>query len=159
MSDQAVTVQASTITGVSGPLFLSYPVIVSAAVANAPGNILAYITGGSSSGGFTVQDVALAAGLPVTSTQGTLTDRSGTITSGGTAQQLAAANSSRKYLFIQNNSSGNLWFNFTTTAVQSQPSILLLPNASVTFVSPFITTEAVSIIGATTSQSWSAKES
>ena len=38
-------------------------------------------------------------------------NRSGTITTGGTAQVIAAANSSRKSLTIQNISNENLWVN------------------------------------------------
>jgi hypothetical protein len=88
---------------------------------------------------------------------GSFTDRSGTITTGSTAQTLAAANANRQYLFIQNNSASDLWINFTTTAVLSQPSIKLASGTSMTFVS-YLTTEAVSIIGATTGQTFTAKE-
>lgn len=90
----------------------------------------------------------------------TLTDRSGSITTGGTAQTLAAANTSRRYLIIQNTGAGTLWFNFTTAAVQTQPSFRLDVGAS--FEMPtaagVISTEAISIIGATTGQVWTAKE-
>lgn len=89
---------------------------------------------------------------------GTLTDRSGSITTGGTAQTLAPVNTTRKYLLIQNNSAGTLWINFTVTAVQSQPSIQLLTNASIVMESRFVSSELVSIIGATTGQTFTAKE-
>jgi hypothetical protein len=89
---------------------------------------------------------------------GTLTDRSGTITAGGTAQQLAAANTSRKYFFVQNLSAENMWVNFTTTAVASQPSIRLTPGSSFTLEGGFVSTEAVHVIAATTGSAWSAKE-
>lgn len=90
---------------------------------------------------------------------GTLTDRSGTITTGGTAQQAMAANTSRKYLLIQNISDTNMWINFTTTAVQDSPSILLLANGgSLAQEAGFVSTEAVSIICATTGKKWTAKE-
>lgn len=89
---------------------------------------------------------------------GTLTDRSGSIIAGGTAQTLAPVNTTRKYLLIQNNSAGTLWINFTVTAVQSQPSIQLLTNASIVMESRFVSSELVSIIGATTGQTFTAKE-
>ena len=90
-------------------------------------------------------------------TQGSLTNRSGTITSGGTSQELAAANTSRKYLFVQNVSTGDLWVNFGTAAVTTQPSIKLMPDASLTMTG-FVSTQAVNIIGATTGQAFTAKE-
>lgn len=89
---------------------------------------------------------------------GTLTNRSGTITTGGTAQTLAAANANRRYLFIQNLSSSELWINFTTAAAQSQPSIRLDAGASFTMEGSFVSTELISIIGSTTGQAFSAKE-
>lgn len=95
---------------------------------------------------------------PTSAATGTLTDRSGSITTGGTAQTLAAANSSRKYLLIQNVSTGDLWFNFTTTAVTDQPSFKLLPGQSFVMEDSFISTELISIIGATTGQKFAAKE-
>lgn len=88
-----------------------------------------------------------------------LVDHSGTIANGGAAQTVMAANTSRRYLLIENLSSGDLWFNFTTTAVIGQPS-LRLPPAPSSFVmedSP-ISSEAISIIGATTGQAFTAKE-
>lgn len=96
--------------------------------------------------------------VAVTPSQGPLTDKSGTITSGGVAQTLAAANTARKYIIIQNNSVESLWINFTTTAVQTQPSIQLLPNGSYVMEASFVSTELISIIGATTGSAFSAKE-
>jgi hypothetical protein len=106
------------------------------------------VTAGSSSGGSYVRP-----------SQGTLTDRSGTITAGGTAQQAMAANSARKYLLIQNISDTNMWFNFTTTAVTDSPSLLLIANGG-SFVqeASFVSTEAISIICATTGKKFTAKE-
>ncbi len=90
--------------------------------------------------------------------QNTLTDGSGAITTGGTAQTVFAANANRRYLYIQNNSSAALWINFTTTATASQPSIELAAGASFTMASGFVSTELVSIIGATTGQTFTAKQ-
>lgn len=91
---------------------------------------------------------------------GAFIDRSGTITLGGTAQTLAAANVNRVYLFIQNVANdGDMWVNFGTTAVQNQPSIKLVPTASLELSkSDFVSTESVSIIGPTTGATFTAKE-
>lgn len=88
----------------------------------------------------------------------TYVDKSGTLTLGGTAQTVAASNANRQGFIIQNNSSGILWFSTLATAVQSQPSIELMPNAYYEFPFFGIPTGAVSIIGATTGQTWSARE-
>lgn len=89
---------------------------------------------------------------------GTVTDRSGTITLGGTAQTIMAANSSRKYLLIQNTSDTTMWCNFTTTAVATQPSFNLIPGATFTMEGSFVSTELISCIGATTAKIFTAKE-
>lgn len=88
-----------------------------------------------------------------------LTDRSGSITTGGTAQTMMAANASRCYLLIQNVSAGDLWINFGTTAVQDSPSIRISPNSgSFVWESTVAPSDSVSVIGATTGQKWTAKE-
>lgn len=89
---------------------------------------------------------------------GTLVDRSGTITTGGTSQQVAAANAGRNYIFIQNTSAGNLYINFGAAASVTVGSILLLPNASYVMEASYISTQVINIIGATTAQSYIAKE-
>jgi len=96
--------------------------------------------------------------IPVTPGRGAVTNRSGTITAGGTAQTLAAVNASRKYLIIQNVSAGDLWINFTTTAIVGQPSVKIGPDASFVMEASFVSTELISIIGATTGQAFAAKE-
>jgi hypothetical protein len=96
--------------------------------------------------------------VPVRPGTGTVTDRSGTITSGGAAQTLAASNTARKYLIVVNVSQENLWINFTTTAVQNQPSIPILPNGSFVMESGYVSTELISIIGTTTGSAFTAKE-
>lgn len=97
--------------------------------------------------------------VPVTPTSGALTDRSGTITTGGTAQTAAAANTARKHLFIQNPSTapGSLWFSTTGTAVQASPSIELVPGASYE-TGTFVPTGVVSVIAATTGHAFTARE-
>jgi archaellin len=99
--------------------------------------------------------------------QGTLTDRSGSITTGGTAQTLAAVNASRRYLLVQNPLSAttqgiataeSLFINFTTTAVAGEPSIELAPGDIFVMEGSAVSTELVSVIAATTGHKWTAKE-
>lgn len=88
----------------------------------------------------------------------TYVNRSGTITAGGTAQVAMALNASRRGFSIQNNSTGDLWFDTLATAVQSQPSFKL--PAGALYETPYggCPTGAVSIIGATTAQAFTARE-
>jgi hypothetical protein len=84
------------------------------------------------------------------------TDRSGTITAGGNAQQLAAANTARRSLKGQNISSGDLWINENGgTAAADTAGSYRVP-ASGTF--SVGTNRAVSIVGATTGQKFTATE-
>lgn len=103
-------------------------------------------------------DVSATTPLPVAHASGVLTDRSGTITTGGTAQQLAAANAARLGFSVQNLSTGDLWVNTLGTAAAAQPSIKLA--AGVYFETPagYGAVGAISIFGATTGQAFSARE-
>lgn len=84
-------------------------------------------------------------------------DISSTITSGGTAQTLIDAVAGGQTVYIKNDSIGNLWFNETgVDAVQDSPSHLLEPGDSWTSDRPIAT--AVSIIGATTGQKFTARK-
>lgn len=77
----------------------------------------------------------------------TLTSRSGTLTNTN-AQQLMAANSSRKWWFIQNNSAGTLWVNvFGGIATLSQPSIKIAAGDYYECPPGCATGQAISIIG------------
>jgi hypothetical protein len=96
--------------------------------------------------------------LTVNPSGGSLTDGSGTITTGGTRQQIFAANATRKYLLIQNNSSASLWVNFGVNAAASQPSILIFPGQSYENPSHFCPTDRVDIFGAVTGQTFTAKQ-
>lgn len=87
-----------------------------------------------------------------------LTDKSGSITTGGTAQTLAAAKVNRVYLKITNISNDTLWWNETSTAVLDSPSQPIYPTQSEIFGPGNVPPGAISIIGATTGQKWVAKE-
>ena len=85
------------------------------------------------------------------------TDRSSTITTGGTAQTLAAANSGRDHMFIGNpNAVGSLWVNDLggTAAANGAGSTEVTPGSVVTTRSR----NAISIIHATTGATFTAGE-
>lgn len=84
------------------------------------------------------------------------TDRSGTITTANTAQQLAPANTARSSLTGQNVSAGDLWINEIggTAAVGAAGSYKIVSGAAFSIA----TNRAISIVGATTGQAWTATE-
>lgn len=84
------------------------------------------------------------------------TDRSSSITLGGTAQALAAANAARRGLSGQNISTGDLWINEVggTAAANTAGSYKVIPGASFRIE----TDQAISIVGATTGQKFTATE-
>lgn len=89
------------------------------------------------------------------------TDHSGTITTGGTSQELMPARDARIWLFIQNLSTENLWIDFDTPAVASQPSIQLTAGSAIEFSggsTSWVPEDAINIIGATTGSAFVAKE-
>jgi hypothetical protein len=100
-----------------------------------------------------------AQGVGVGSQQGTITNRSGTIAVGATAQSLMAANPARRYFMLQNlDPSVSLWVRIGATAVQSQPSTELKPGAVLVQEDNFISSESVSVIGPSTGQAFSSWE-
>ena len=108
----------------------------------------------------TARDVSDTYPLPIYVPANTsIVSKSGTITTGGTAQQLMAANTARKGWSIRNNSTGSLWFNeLGSTAIIGQPSFEV--KAGEYFEAPIggSSESAISIIGATTGQSFTARE-
>lgn len=83
-------------------------------------------------------------------------DKSGTITAGGASQQLAAANTARLALTIQNISGGDLGINEMggTAAIGTAGTYTLPAGAS----AEVHTNRLVNIIGATTGQAFTATE-
>lgn len=88
----------------------------------------------------------------------TYTNRSSTVTSGGAAQVLMAANTARKGFLLQNLSTGDLWISSLGTAAASQPSLLIPAGAYYEAPASGVPTQAISIFGATTGQAFSARE-
>ncbi|MGU3386938.1 hypothetical protein ACLBYG_20675 [Methylobacterium sp. D53M] len=107
----------------------------------------------------TVQGAAGGVPLPVdTVVRGTATSHSGTIAAGGTAQQLMAANASRRGFVVQNQSSGDLYVNGLGTATADQNSLKIAAGDFYETSVQHVGTGAVSIIGATTGQAFYARE-
>ncbi len=103
----------------------------------------------------------MARSIPVSASTSTRTNRSGTITTGGAAQNLMPANASRKYLLLQNPSTAteSLWFTeLGVDAVQAPPSMELQPGQSYESALDVPVT-AISIIAATTGHAFTARES
>jgi hypothetical protein len=103
-------------------------------------------------------DVSNSNPMPVYYPSVTPVDKSGTITTGDTAQVLAASNSVRRGWWIKNNSSYNLYVSDITTAVIGNASLEIIPGAlyecPITGCSP----SALSIIGSVTGQGFTARE-
>lgn len=86
----------------------------------------------------------------------TTTDKSGSITTGGVAQNVAASNSRRKGFWFQNVSDTDMWINELGTAAASQPSILIPPYSMYEF--SVVPVTAISVYCATTGKQFSARE-
>jgi len=98
--------------------------------------------------------------LPIATFAASYTNRSGSIATGGVAQQLMAANASRRGWMVQNTSGQNLYVNETgVAAVQGTPSWTILPNSwfPATYYNA-APSGAISIIGPTTGQTFIARE-
>ena len=88
-------------------------------------------------------------------------DLSGTIAAGGTAQSLSGANQLRKGYSVMNLSSGNLFINDvggTAVSTLGGASITVIPGALYESPRNQLPTRAISILGATTSQAFAARE-
>jgi hypothetical protein len=99
--------------------------------------------------------------LTTTASAATYTNRSSTIATGGTAQAFAAANTSRRGYRVQNLSGTNLYINdkgATAVATQTGASFTLIPGAMYESSGSGVSTAAISIIGATTSQAFEGAE-
>lgn len=104
-------------------------------------------------------DLSAANRLPIDSVvAAAATDRSGTITTGGTAQTLMALNATRRGYWVQNLSSADLWISTIGTAAASQPSLKLVAGALYETPVHHTSTATVSIFGATTGQAFVARE-
>ena len=91
--------------------------------------------------------------LSVTQATGALTSVGGSVTTGGTAQVLAAANSVRRGITLQNTSTGDLRVSPWGTA-SSTAGFLVAAGALLVLDAPHCGVGAISIWGATTAQTF-----
>ncbi len=108
------------------------------------------------SGKWSNVNVSASNPLPVQNVSASPVDRSSTITAGGTAQVLLAANANRKGIEFFNNSVGSLWLNVVGTATAGGGSIEVRSGG---YWSPSVCpVTAISVIGATTGQAFTCWE-
>lgn len=87
-----------------------------------------------------------------------LTDRSGTVAAGGTAQQACAANASRRFLLVSNPSDASIfWFNVSGPAGNGAGSLPVGPGAAFVF-DKVVPSGAVSVFGPAAGQPFTVKE-
>lgn len=87
-----------------------------------------------------------------------MNDWSGTITAGGTAQQLIGPRAGRRGYLMQNLSSGDLYISDAGTAAAAQPSFKVVAGALFETPPGYVYDGPVSVFGATTSQAFSARD-
>jgi hypothetical protein len=105
-----------------------------------------------------VEPISSSSPMPVQSANATPTDKSGSITTGGSAQVAMAALSTRKGYFFQNISSEVMWGSWVGTAAPNTAgSFPIQPNGILRNTTPCETT-ALSIYGATTAKVFTAWE-
>lgn len=97
-------------------------------------------------------------GLFTSPSRGGLTDHSGSIATGGTAQDIVASSATRKYLLIQNNDPAeDMWIDFGVDAIVGQPSFLIPAGGGFVMDAAFVSTDRISVVAATTSHPFTAK--
>lgn len=122
---------------------------------------------------YTTPPGAIAGTVPITGTvtanpaNGAFVNKSGTITLGGTAQNVLAINGARKQFLIQNPytaagqgivAAESLFINFTGVANAAPPSVEILPGGSFLSDNSPVTTQALSVFAATTGHAFTCWE-
>lgn len=95
----------------------------------------------------------------VLSNRGTPTDKSGTITSGGTAQDVAAANPARQFLVFQNTSDTDMRISVTGTPTATVGILCPANGGGYEWNTPgFIPTSTLKVFCATTGKAFTCNE-
>ena len=89
---------------------------------------------------------------------GSITNSSGTITTGGTSQQAVAANASRRYFAFQNTSDTAMYLGIGYTPTTSNGLLMSASGGGIVFESNFIPTQAINVLCATTGKTFVAWE-
>lgn len=119
---------------------------------------LVLLAGGSASAG-NIPNADGSSSLQVAPWVGKMADCSGSIATGGTSQVLLTTNSMRRYLLIQNLSSGNLGIREDAAAsIGSAGTTTIAPGGFWLFEAGFIPTNALNIVGPTTGQVFTCKQ-
>jgi hypothetical protein len=90
-------------------------------------------------------------------TAGTVTDRSGNITAGATSQVVAVQNLSREFLLFQNTSDTAMYVNFGAAATTTN-GVLVAAGTSLSLNGPFVPSDSVNVLCATTGKTFVCKE-
>jgi hypothetical protein len=161
----AIQIQESDDTGTNWYTVYTFPVITAVGSYRSPqiqlsGNRIRYIqTIGGTTPSFTRAINRVQSNASVVPFKQTIpTTINGTITTGGTAQIAITANSARAYLFIQNNSTADLWVNYSGTSAAVNAGIRILAGVIERYEQRLCPTGAVSIFGATTGQQYAIME-
>ncbi|MFS0735483.1 hypothetical protein ABC347_00375 [Sphingomonas sp. 1P06PA] len=124
----------------------------------APGGFVPQAAIGYGVAGATMTPVDLTSPLPVSAPAVAPIDRSGAIANGGAAQTIAAANPARRGFFVQNLSAADLWLATGTSAVAGRPSIRIAPGQLYESPASGAPGGAISVLGASAGQSFTAQE-
>lgn len=124
----------------------------------APGGFVPQSAIGFGAAGAAVTAVDAGNPLPVAAPTIAPIDRSGAIATGGTAQTIAAANPARRGFLVQNLSSADLWLGTGAGAVAGRPSIRIAPGQLYESPASGAPGGAISLLGASTGQSFTAQE-
>ena len=89
---------------------------------------------------------------------GSITNSSSTITSGGTSQQVVASNTSRRYFAFQNTSDTAMYLGIGYTPTTSNGLLMSASGGGFVFESNFIPTQAINVLCATTGKTFVAFE-
>lgn len=122
-------------------------------------------TAGGNAAGGTIRVVlatdqpALSTPLPVSPrSSNTLTDRSGSVTTGSTAQNIMSASAQRRGFFFQNLSTTDLWIRIAGTASAGSGSLKIVPDGYYESPDTIPAVGLVSLFGTTTGQAFSCQE-
>ena len=90
--------------------------------------------------------------------KGTLTDRSGAITTGGTVQDVAAVNATRHYFMFQNISDTVMYLDFGRDPTSNDSYQIAASGGAYVFDGNFIPVQVARVLCATTGKKFVAKE-
>lgn len=125
-------------------------------IANYPEMVTSVVaTGQTPDGKPALIPVSAGGGMVQAPSTGTIADFSGSST--GASQKVLDANTSRRYLVVQNISDTTMWLNFGATAT-ADDSVQLLPGGSATFNGAWVPGDEVHLLCSTSGKKFVCKE-